>query len=100
MLVVCLLSIVIVAAVLLYSMCAFSSRISHLFEHRDLVFLTPSAAEPFKDLLSAGDLESIYRLLKALEQRGDLLILETDKQIYIDSPEPRLREIVSGMTAG
>jgi hypothetical protein len=100
MLVVCLLSIVIIAAVLLYSICAFSSRISHYFQHRALVFLAPFTAEPFKDLLAAGDLESVYRLLKALEQRGDLLVLETDKEIYIVRPEMRSQGILPKMTAG
>jgi len=100
MLVFCLLSIVIIAAVLLYAICAFSSRISHYFEHRALVFLTPSAVEPFKDLLAEGDLESVYRLLKALEQRGDFLVLETEKEIYIDRPKPRSQGILRITTAG
>jgi hypothetical protein len=100
MLVFCLLSIVIIAAVLLYAICAFSSRISHYFEHRALVILTPSAVEPFKDLLAEGDLESVYRLLKALEQRGDFLVLETEKEIYIDRPKPRSQGILRITTAG
>jgi len=100
MMVFCLLSIVIIAAVLFYYICAVSSRISHHFEHRALVFLTPSAAEPFKDLLAEGDLESVYRLLKALEQRGDFLVLETEKEIYIDRPETRSQGILPEITAG
>ena len=100
MLVLCLLSIVIIAAVLLYSICAFSSCISHYFEHHALVFLTPSAAEPFKNLLAEGDLESVYRLLKALDQRGDFLVLETEKEISIDRPETRFQGILPEITAG
>lgn len=98
--VVCFLSIIAVTALLSYSICRASSRVWRPFERRTLVFLSPSAAAPFDDLLEAGDVESVCRILKALEQRGDLLVLETEKEIYIDRPEPRLREIVSGMTAG
>ena len=98
--VVCLLSIIAVAALIFYSICRVSSQACHPFELRTLVFLSPSAAAPFEDLLSAGDVESVWRILKALEQRGDLLVLETEKEIFIDCPEPRLREILTGMNTG
>ena len=89
MLVVCLLSIVIIiAGILFYSICAVSSRVSHHFEHRALVFLTPSAAEPFKDLLAAGDEESVYRVMMALARRGELRVIETENEILIDTVEP------------
>ena len=100
MLVLCLLSIVVIAAILFYSICAVSSRVSHRFEKRALVFLTPSVAAPFEDLLAAGDVESVYRILKALERRGDLLVLETEKEIYIDCPEPRSQGSLPETTAG
>jgi hypothetical protein len=87
MLVVCLLSIVIIAGILVYSICAVSSRVSHRFENRAIVFLTPSAAEPFKDVLAAGDEESFYRIMMALAQRGDIHIIETEKEILIDAVE-------------
>ena len=88
MLVVCLLSIVIIAGILFYSICAVSSRVSHRFENRAIVFLTSSAAEPFKDLLAAGDEESVYRIMMALARRGDIHIIETEKEILIDAAEP------------
>ncbi len=97
--VVCFLSIIAVAALLFYSICRAPSRACHPFELRTLVFLSHAAAAPFEDLLAAGDVESVYRILKALERRGDLLVLETDTEIYIDCPEPRSREISSDMTA-
>ena len=100
MLVLCLLSIVIIAAILFYSICAVSSRVSHHFEKRALVFLTPSAAAPFEELLAAGDVESVYRILKALERRGELLVLETEKEIDIDCPEPRSQGILTKTTTG
>jgi hypothetical protein len=100
MLVLCLLSIVIIAAILFYSICAVSSRVRYHFENRALVFLTPSAAAPFEDLLAAGDVESVYRILKALERRGELLVLETEKEIYIDCPEPRSQGSLPETTAG
>jgi hypothetical protein len=74
--------------------------VSHHYENRTLVFLTPSAAAPFEDLLSAGDVESVYRILKALEQRGDLLILETEKEIYVGCPEPRSQGSLPERTTG
>ena len=98
--VVCLLSIIAVAALLVYSICRAPSRACHPFELRTLVFLSPSAAAPFEDLLSAGDVESVCRILKALEQRGELLVLETEKEIYIDCPKPCSREILPEMKTG
>jgi hypothetical protein len=98
MLVVCLLSIVIIAAILFYSLCAVSSRVSHHFENRDLVFLTPSAAAPFDDLLAAGDRESVYRIMMALARRGDLHIIETEKEILIAATEPPSTETLRKST--
>ena len=88
MLVIGLLSIVIIAGIIFYSICAVSSRVSRHFENRALVFLSPSAAEPFKDLLAAGDEESVYRIMKAMARRGDLHIIETEKEILIAAAEP------------
>lgn len=98
--VVCFLSIIAVTALLFYSISRVPSRVSPPFDLRTLVFLSPSAAAPFEDLLSAGDVESVCRILKALEQRGDLLVLETEKEIYIDCPDPHPREILPEMNAG
>jgi hypothetical protein len=92
MLVFCLLSIVILAAILFYSICAVSSRVSHHFENRALVFLTPSAAAPFEDLLAAEDQESVYRIIKALVQRGDLHVIEAEREILIAATEPTSME--------
>jgi len=98
MLVVCLLSIIIIAAILLYSICAVSSRVSHHFENRALVFLTPSIAEPFEDLLAAGDEESVYRIMEAMARRGDLHIIETEKEILIAATRPLSTEILRKIT--
>jgi hypothetical protein len=98
--VVCFLSIIAVAALLVHSICRAPSRACHPFEQHTLVFLSPSAAAPFIDLLAAGDVESVWRILKALEQRGDLLVLETEKEIYIHLPEPSSQDTLSGMNAG
>jgi hypothetical protein len=98
--VVCFLSIIAVMALVFYSICRAPSRACHPFEQHTLVFLSASAAAPFIELLAVGDEESVWRILKALEQRGDLLVLETEKEIYIDCPEPCSREILSGMNAG
>ncbi|HEX9158049.1 MAG TPA: hypothetical protein VF827_08495, partial [Syntrophales bacterium] len=58
----------------------------------------PSAAEPFEDLLVAGDEESVYRIMKALARRGDLHIIETEKEILIAATEPPSTETLRMIT--
>ena len=99
MLVFCLLSIVIVAAILFYSICAVSSRVSHHFENRPLVFLTPSIAVLFEDLLATEDQESVYRIMKALAQRGDLQVIEAEREILIAATEAPSRETLRKIAA-
>ena len=98
MLVIGLLSIVIMVAILLYFICAVSSRVSHHFENRALVFLTPSAAAPFKYLLAAGDEESVYRIIKALAQRGELHVIEVENEILIAATDPPSTETFRKIT--
>ena len=68
-----------------------------------LVFLSPSATAPFEDLLAAGDVESVYRIMKALAQRGDLHVIEAEKEILIAATEPpsteTLRRHYGGLAA-
>lgn len=98
MLVIGLLSIVIMIAILFYSICAVSSRVNRHFENRALVFLSPSAAAPFKDLLAAGDEESVYRIIKALAQRGELHVIEAENEILIAATEPPSTETLRKIT--
>lgn len=87
MLVICLLS-VIAAAALLWCIAAAASRAWRPLRDRSLVFLPPSAAAPFEEFLAAGDLESAYRVMKALEGRGDVHIVESEREILVAAAEP------------
>ena len=98
MLVIGLLSIVIIAGIIFYSICAVSSRVSRHFENRALVFLSPSSAAPFKDLLAAGDEESVYRIMKALAQRGELHVIEAENEILIAATDPPSTETLRKIT--
>lgn len=86
---VCILSIFAVIAVVLYSICATSSNIHRRIVNRTLVFRPPDFAKPFEDLLAEGDVESVYRIMKGLDQRGVVHIIETENEIIITRPETR-----------
>jgi hypothetical protein len=88
MVLVCILSIIAVSAIVLYSFCAVSSRIDKHIEKRALLFMPPSFAKTFSNLLAQEDAESIYRIMKALEQRGEIRIVESEDRITITPPEP------------
>ena len=66
-----------------YSLCRIPSRAwSHVCD-KSLAFEKRADARRFEDLLSNGDAESVHRILKALQQRGDIDIIETEKEIYV-----------------
>jgi hypothetical protein len=88
MVLVCILSILVVLAIVLYSFCAASSRIDRHIEKRAFLFIPPSFAKTFSNLLAQEDAESIYRIMKALEQRGEIRIVKSEDQIIITPPEP------------
>jgi hypothetical protein len=88
MVLVCILSIIAVSAIVLYSFCAVSSRIDKHIEKQALLFMPPSFAKTFSNLLAQEDAESIYRIMKALEQRGEIRIVESEDRITITPPEP------------
>lgn len=93
---VCTISVFVVIAVVLYSICAASSRTHHRIENRTLLFLPRAVAKPFETLLAEGDVESVCRIMKGLHQRGDIHIIETENEIIVTRPEPDegdLREI-------
>jgi hypothetical protein len=86
---VCILSVFAVIAVVLYSICAASSNIHRHIVNRTLVFRPPDLAKPFEDLLAEGDVESVYRIMKGLDQRGVVHIIETENEIIVTRPEKR-----------
>jgi hypothetical protein len=87
MVLVCILSTIVVSAIVLYSICATSSTTNRHIEKRALRLLPPSFAKSFDDLLAQGDVENVYRIMKALEKRGDIQIVETEYEIIITRPE-------------
>ena len=90
---VCTLSVFLVLAVVLYSICAASSRLPRHIENRTLLFLPPAIAKPFEDLLAKGDVESVYRIMKSLHQRGEIHIIETRKQIVVTRTKPLPKDL-------
>jgi hypothetical protein len=93
---VCTISVFVVIAIVLYSICAASSRRYHRIENRTLLFLPQTVAMPFETLLAEGDVESVCRIMKGLHQRGDIHIIETENEIVVTRPGPDkgdLREI-------
>jgi hypothetical protein len=94
---VCTISVFVVIAVVLYTICAASSFRAHRrIENRTLLFLPRAIAKPFETLLAEGDVESVCRIIKGLHQRGDIHIIETENEIIVTRPEPDegdLREV-------
>jgi hypothetical protein len=50
---------------------------------KSLVFAGKAEAKHFEDLLSDGDAESIHRVLKALQQRREIDVTESEHEIYV-----------------
>jgi hypothetical protein len=70
-------------SMIVYSLCRIPSRAwSHVCD-KSLAFEKRADARRFEDLLADGDAESVHRILKALQQRGDIDIIETEKEIYV-----------------
>ncbi len=84
---ICILSFFIAIAIVLYAICAASSRTHRHIENRSLLFLPQAVAKPLEDLLSEGDVESVYRIMKGLHQRGDIHVIETGNEMIIMRPE-------------
>ncbi|MRR07733.1 MAG: hypothetical protein EG828_12515 [Deltaproteobacteria bacterium] len=70
-------------SMIVYSICRIPSRASGNFCHKSLVFDNMAEARRLEDLLAEGDVESVHRILKALQQRGDIDMIESDREIYV-----------------
>jgi len=68
---------------IVYSLCRVTSRTCRGVCRKSLVFSNAAEARRFEDLLSDGDAESIHRILKALQQRNDIDIIESEQEIYV-----------------
>lgn len=70
-------------SVIAYSLCRIPSMACGNVCDKSLRFDNRTDAKRFEDLLANGDVESVHRILKALQQRGDIDIFESDKEIYV-----------------
>jgi hypothetical protein len=88
-------------SMIVYSLCRIPSRAWGDVYRKSLRFDNRAAAGPFEDLLANGDVESVRRILKALEQRGDIDVFETEKEIYVSGhrsvSEDKRRKITRGL---
>jgi hypothetical protein len=72
-----------VISLIVCSLCRIPSRACRNVCDKSLIFENRAAARRFEDLLAKGDTESVHRILKALQQRGDIDIFESEKEIYV-----------------
>jgi len=70
-------------SMIVYSICRIPSRACSNVCNKSLIFDNLVEARRFEDLLANGDAESVHRILKALQQRGDIDIIESEKEIYV-----------------
>ena len=88
-------------SMIVYTLCCIPSRASGDVCRKSLRFDNRADAGPFEDLLANGDAESVHRILKALEQRGDIDVFETEKEIYVSGhrsvSEDKRRKITRGL---
>jgi hypothetical protein len=70
-------------SMVVYSICRIPSRACGNYCHKSIVFDNMAEAGRLEDLLADGDVESVHRILKALQQRGDIDMIESDKEIYV-----------------
>jgi hypothetical protein len=78
--------IILMTSVILYSLCLITSSSCRAVHGKSLVFSSMSEARRFEDLLSVGDAESVHRILKALQQRGEIDVIESENEIYVCEP--------------
>lgn len=72
-----------VTSMIVYSICRIPSRAYANVCHKSLLFDNLAEARRLEDLLADGDAESVHRILKALQQRGDVDIFESENDIYV-----------------
>lgn len=92
---------ILMISMIVYSLCRIPSRAYGHFCDKSLIFEKRADARRFEDLLANGDAESVHRILKALQRRGDIDIIESEKEIYISGNRSvsagRRRKITRGM---
>jgi hypothetical protein len=83
MIIISILLLSLISSIILYSLCRIPSRTYCDVCSKSLVFASKAEARHFEDLLSGGDAESIHRILKALQQRNEIDITESEHEIFV-----------------
>ncbi len=86
MIIVSILLTIFLMFVIVYSLCRIPSRAYSSVRRKSLVFDNPADAKRFEDFLENGDAESVHRILKAHQQRGDIDIVESEEEIRVSGP--------------
>jgi hypothetical protein len=84
-----------------YSICRIPSRAWRAVRDKSLVLDHVPDAARLRELLTDGDTESVQRVLRALQQRGDIDVTETEDEIYVTGhpgvPAGKGRTITRGL---
>jgi hypothetical protein len=83
MIIAAILLTIFMTSLIVYSICRIPSRAYANVCHKSLIFDNLAEARRLEDLLAHGDSESVHRILKALQQRGDIDLFESEKEIYV-----------------
>jgi hypothetical protein len=75
--------LILMTSVIGYSLCRITSRTCLNVCGKSIVFSSISEARRFENLLSVGDTESVHRILKALQQKNEIDIIESEREIYV-----------------
>ena len=67
----------------LYSLCRIPSRAWSPVRDKSLIIDNVEDSGRLRELLANGDTESVHRILKSLQQRGDVDLIETENEIYV-----------------
>ena len=101
MIAISILSIILVASVIVYSLYRIPSRSYQKIYSKSVIFVHPADAKHFGDLFSSGDAESIHRIMKALQRRRNIEIIEMDEEVYVINHNPasvdNLRTVPRGL---
>ncbi len=78
-----ILVIILITSVIVYSLCRIPSRTCLGVCGKSILFSSMSELRRFENLLSVGDTESVHRILKALQQRSEIDVIESENGIYV-----------------
>ena len=83
MIIAAILLTIFMTSLIVYSICRIPSRAYDDVCHKSLVLDNLADERRLEGLLADGDAESVHRILKALQQRGDIDIFESENEVYV-----------------